>query len=84
MPDSGSISIRINGATISVVRGTSVAAAALSAGVTRFRRSVTGESRAPLCGMGICFECRVKIDGRGHEKSCQIFCADGMDVRTDE
>jgi D-hydroxyproline dehydrogenase subunit gamma len=84
MPDSDSISIRVNGATISVSRGTSVAAAALSAGVTRFRRSVTGEPRAPLCGMGICFECRVKINGRDHEKSCQIFCADGMDVRTDD
>jgi predicted molibdopterin-dependent oxidoreductase YjgC len=83
MPDSDSISICVNGATISVLRGTSVAAAVLSAGVTRFRRSVTGEPRAPLCGMGICYECRVKIDGRDHEKSCQIFCTDGMDVRTD-
>jgi sarcosine oxidase subunit alpha len=78
------ISIRVNGVPISVTRGTSVAAAVYAAGVTRFRRSVTGEPRAPLCGMGICFECRVKIDGRDQTKSCQILCADGMDIRTDE
>jgi D-hydroxyproline dehydrogenase subunit gamma len=36
-----------------------------------------------LCGMGICFECRVTIDGREHCRSCQIPCAEGMEVRTD-
>ena len=33
--------------------------------------------------MGICYECRVTIDGRAHAKSCQIPCAEGMEVRTD-
>ena len=54
------------------------------AGVTTFRRSVTGEPRGPLCGMGICFECRVTVDGRPHVRSCQVLCRPGMEVRTDE
>ena len=53
-------------------------------GVHAFRRSVTGELRGPLCGMGICFECRVTIDGEQHCRSCQTVCENGMDVRTDE
>ena len=61
-----------------------VAAAVLQAGVVSFRRSVTGEARGPLCGMGICFECRVTVNGAAHVRSCQTLCEDGMDVRTDE
>ena len=48
-----------------------------------FRHSVTGEARAPLCGMGICFECRVTINGQAHSRSCQIPAADGMQAKTD-
>jgi D-hydroxyproline dehydrogenase subunit gamma len=78
-----SVTIRVNGATVTVPKGATVAAAVYASEIARFRRSVTGEPRGPLCGMGICFECRVTIDGRSHAKSCQTLCGDGMDVRTD-
>jgi predicted molibdopterin-dependent oxidoreductase YjgC len=74
--------VTINGVSISVKEGTTVAAAVLAAGYTCFRRSVTGEPRAPLCGMGICYECRVTIDGHPHARSCQIICRQGMRVGT--
>jgi D-hydroxyproline dehydrogenase subunit gamma len=60
-----------------------VSAAVAIAGVSAYRRSPTGEPRAPLCGMGICFECRVTVDGRPHVRSCQTPCREGMEVRTD-
>jgi hypothetical protein len=44
---------------------------------------VTGQLRGPLCGMGICFECRLTIDGLPQRASCQTFCRTGMEVRTD-
>ncbi len=72
----------INGTPIRVDAGTTVAAAVLVAGETTFRRSIAGEPRGPLCGMGICFECRVMIDDLEHCRSCQIVCRDGMKVRT--
>lgn len=77
------LSLTINGQRITVPEGTSVAAALLRAGTTSFRQSVTGQSRGPLCGMGICYECRVTIDGRPHQRSCQITCRSGMEVWTD-
>jgi D-hydroxyproline dehydrogenase subunit gamma len=80
----GTLKISVNGIDVLVSSGTTVAAAVMNAGVTRFRRSVLGEARAALCGMGICFECRVTIDGKPHARSCQIICVDGMIVRTDE
>jgi sarcosine oxidase subunit alpha len=75
--------LRINGAPVTVPEGAMVSAAVAIAGVTRFRRSVRGEPRGPLCGMGICFECRVTIDGVEHRRSCVTPCRSGMEVATD-
>jgi len=81
MPDS--VKLTVNGATVEVPAGAMVATAVAVAGVSAYRRSVSGEPRGPLCGMGICFECRVTIDGRAHCRSCQVVCRPGMEVRTD-
>jgi predicted molibdopterin-dependent oxidoreductase YjgC len=78
------IALRINGEPVTVPTGTTVAAAILSSGAKRFRRAVHGEPRAALCGMGICFECRVAIDGKAHARSCQVVCAEKMEVRCDD
>jgi sarcosine oxidase subunit alpha len=66
-----------------VEAGTTVAAAVVSAGVVAFRRSVTGQPRGPLCGMGICFECRATVDGVMHQRTCQMLVREGMEVVTD-
>jgi len=81
MPDT--VRVTVNGASVTVPRGAMLSAAVALAGVDAFRKSVTGEPRGPLCGMGICFECRVTVNGRPHCRSCQIPCEDGMEVRTD-
>ena len=76
------VTITVNGKAITVPRGTLLAAAVEQAGVSSFRTSVRGESRGPLCGMGVCFECRVTINGIAHCRSCLTFCEEGMEVRT--
>jgi sarcosine oxidase subunit alpha len=78
------ITLKINDVPVSVPAGSMVAAAVLEAGVSSFRRSARGEARGPLCGMGICFECRVEVNGIAHVRSCQTLCEDGMDVSTDD
>ncbi len=80
----GHVRIIIDRQAVTVATGTSVAAALLGAGKTAFRTSVSGTSRGPLCGMGICHECRVTIDGVAHRRSCMIAVADGMQVSTGE
>ena len=75
--------LTVNGIEVTVPDGAMVSAAVALAGVSAFRRSVTGEPRGPLCGMGICFECRVTINGCAHVRSCQVPCEAGMEVRTD-
>ena len=75
------IEIRIDGETVRVQEGISVAAALLNHNRYTFRTSVSGEPRAPLCGMGICFECRVSIDGTAHARACLVTVRQGMDIR---
>jgi len=76
------IAITVNGRAMTVEEGTTVAAAILTHGVPSFRESPTGDVRAPLCGMGICFECRVTIDGVAHRRSCMTVARAGMNVVT--
>jgi sarcosine oxidase subunit alpha len=84
MPDSAPepLTVTVNGSPVVVSSGATVAVAVAIAGQA-CRRSVSGEPRGALCGMGICFECRVSIDGRPHCRSCQILCEPGMEVNTD-
>ena len=77
------IEVVVNGATVEVPNRCTVAVAMLIAGAA-CRKSTTGELRAPICGMGICFECRARLNGRLHQRTCQVLCSPGLDVRTDE
>jgi len=76
------ITIIVDGRMVNTEAGTSVAAAMMNAGIRAFRWSVCGEPRGPLCGMGVCMECRVTINGEPHCRSCQTLCEDGMEVQT--
>jgi sarcosine oxidase subunit alpha len=71
--------ITIDGVRVVVPRGITVAAALMNADLP-LRASVAGEPRAALCGMGICQECRVTIDGRAYQRACMIAVRAGMSV----
>ena len=79
MPDT--VAIQVDGRTVEAERGATVAAALWNAGRTTFRRSLTGEARGPLCAMGICFECRVTINGIRDRRACVEIVSHGLDVR---
>lgn len=78
------VRIEVNGQLLTMPSGISVAAALMNSGFTAFRRSVGGEPRMPLCGMGSCHECRVTIDGVGQQRACLRTIRDGMQVVTDD
>ena len=83
MPDQVTLTVTVNGAPVAVPSGATVAVAMVMAGQA-CRFSVSGQPRGPLCGMGICFECRVAINGIPHTRSCQVLCEQGMDVITEK
>lgn len=75
-------SIMVNGREVRVAAGTSVAVAMIMADEP-CRRSVRGEPRGPLCGMGICMECRATVNGIPHQRTCQLLCSPAMEVATE-
>jgi sarcosine oxidase subunit alpha len=77
------VTLTVNGTPVVVPAGATVAVAMVMAGQA-CRISVSGEDRGPLCGMGVCFECRVAINGTPHARSCQVLCEQSMDVATEK
>ncbi|GAB2893964.1 (2Fe-2S)-binding protein [Paraburkholderia jirisanensis] len=75
--------VTVDGKTVDVAAGaTIVAALAMRTGIAGTRLSVSGMPRAALCGMGICQECRVTVDGRAHVLACQTLCREGQVIET--
>ncbi|MFJ9898429.1 (2Fe-2S)-binding protein [Streptomyces sp. NPDC091280] len=77
------VTVTIDGTPSRAWAGQSVTAALVTAGVWPVRRNqVNGEPRGPFCGMGVCLECEVTINGRQNARSCTAHVTDGMDIRT--
>ena len=76
------VAIRIDGRDVRVPAGVSVAAALAHAGVVATRRDVDGHARGACCGMGVCFECRVRVDGE-ETLGCLTRITAGMEIVTD-
>jgi len=77
------VRINVNGKDMVAKEGEMLAAALLRAGYKRFRKSVKGEERSLFCGMGVCFECLVRVDGRT-VRSCITPVREGMEVQFEE
>ncbi|HGM4726043.1 (2Fe-2S)-binding protein [uncultured Serratia sp.] len=78
------LTLNIDGDPCRVPVGISVAAALSLCGDDRCRLSISHQARAPFCGMGICQECRVTINGL-RRLACQTLCQAGMRIeRSDD
>lgn len=67
------------------VEGQSVGAALTAAGVRSWRTTrVGGRPRGLFCGIGVCFDCLVTVDGRPNERACLVPVREGMAVTTQE
>ena len=76
------ISFLFEGKPISAVPGDTIASALYAAGVRAWRKSRHGDLRGLFCGIGICFDCLVTVDGHPDQRACQTFVASGMVVET--
>jgi D-hydroxyproline dehydrogenase subunit gamma len=76
------VTLHVDGRPVRAHSGETVAMALLHAGVVPFRHTpVGGQPRAPMCLMGVCFDCLVEIDGQQNVQSCMVEVRDGMTVR---
>lgn len=82
LPSNDKVRITFEESPLVVNAGISVAAAVLSSGRACSRRTGrAGAERNPYCGMGVCYECLMEIDGLPNQQSCMITVREGMRVR---
>lgn len=74
------ISFDFEGRAIKCRAGVSVAAALTGAAEYELREYGDGDMRGVFCGMGVCQECRVNIDGRHGIRACMTSAVSGMQV----
>ncbi len=76
------VRIRFDGTEIEALPGETVAAALAAADIVAVRQARSGAPRGPFCGMGVCFDCLVTIDGKPNQRACLTKIEAGMDVRS--
>lgn len=79
--ETSTVEVVVDGQSRTMVAGITLACGLLPLLTAGFRRSVSGHPRAPLCGMGSCFECRLWVDGQWR-LTCQTLVRPGMRVAT--
>ena len=75
------LAISFEGRPIPARLGESVASALTAAGVRTFRTLRSGAKRGLFCGMGVCQECLVVIDGQPGQRACMTKIVAPIDVR---
>jgi predicted molibdopterin-dependent oxidoreductase YjgC len=77
------IEFTFDGEKINALTGQSVAAALLAANQRSLRKTrFNNNERGVFCGIGICFDCLVVIDGITNQRACLIEAKQGMKVQT--
>lgn len=77
------LTVHVDGEAVSAFAGESVATVLLALGRQTFRH--TDKHHAPrglFCGMGICFDCLVNIDGVENVRACMTPVQEGMVIET--
>lgn len=80
----GEVGITVNGTSIRCAAASTVAAVLLSRdyGPGLRKSEIGGEARGLFCGMGVCFDCLVTIDGRPGQRACMAIVREGMRIET--
>ncbi len=79
------IKVFVNGREVLAYEGETVLAALIAAGRRTFRKSLhNGEGRGAFCGMGVCYECLVSINGRPNQRACMTEVENLMEIQIDD
>ncbi|GAA4558338.1 (2Fe-2S)-binding protein [Planotetraspora kaengkrachanensis] len=72
------------GAAVPAEPGQSVGAALVAAGILDWRTTrVGGRPRGMFCGIGVCFDCLITVDGVPNRRACLVPARDGMTLGDD-
>ncbi|MEJ8570444.1 (2Fe-2S)-binding protein [Microbaculum marinum] len=80
-PAGASVRFTFEGRQMTGFEGESIASALMRAGVQDLRVTARlQEARGYYCGMGICWECAVRVEGHGVVRSCAFPLSEGIAI----
>jgi predicted molibdopterin-dependent oxidoreductase YjgC len=78
------IIITFDGQPIRAYAEDSVGAALTRAGVRSWRTTRRkGRPRGLFCGIGVCYDCLLSVDGSANQRACLVPAVDGMELSSD-
>jgi predicted molibdopterin-dependent oxidoreductase YjgC len=75
------LTVTLDGRPVTAHAGETVATVLIAEGHDATRTTVRGEPRGVFCGMGVCFDCLVVVDGVPNTRACMTWVAEGMEIR---
>ena len=74
------VALTLDGRAVTAYEGETIAALLLAEGHVATRTPPGGSPRGVFCGMGVCFDCLVVVDGVPNTRACVTWVRDGMQV----
>ena len=82
-PAKREVTFTFNGENFKGVEGQSIAAALMATGIRELRKTrFNEEPRLTFCGIGICFDCVVVVDGVANQRACLVEIVDGAKIES--
>jgi len=78
------VTVVLEGREVQAHQGETAATVLLAEGHVATRETVSGQSRGVFCGMGVCFDCLVVVDGVPNTRACTTLVTDGMRLSRQE
>lgn len=76
------VHVEFDGQHLTATRGQSVGSALTAAGITAWRTTrFDARPRGLFCGIGVCFDCLIEVDGIPNQRACLVAVTDGMRLR---
>lgn len=76
------IRVTVDGQPLVAYEGETIATTLMASGKKVFRHTHTGAPRGIFCGIGLCYDCTVTIDGIRTVRACVTPVGEGMNVST--
>jgi sarcosine oxidase subunit alpha len=80
------VTLRVNGRLVTAYSGETIFAVLCAEGIVALRsdsKNSAQAGRGGFCGMGVCQECRVTVNGLPDRRACMTEVREGMEVVTD-
>jgi D-hydroxyproline dehydrogenase subunit gamma len=74
------VEIVLDGVPTEAFEGETIAAVLLARGEIATRTTTSGRPRGIFCGMGVCWDCLLVVDGVPNTRACMTWVRDGMEV----